>query len=105
VPDEKAKVYAEQGLAGKEVVFGIRPDDIYDPDFESPNIYGQPVKCSVDVTEMMGNEIFLYLIAGGKEFRARVDPRSQMRVGQDVQVTFNMNYMQIFDRQTEMAVR
>jgi multiple sugar transport system ATP-binding protein len=105
VPDEKAKVYAEKGVAGKEVVFGIRPNDIFDPDFEAANIYGQPVQSKVDVTEMMGNEIFLYLLAGGKEFRARVDPRSQMRVGQDVQVTFNMDHMQIFDRQTEMAVR
>jgi multiple sugar transport system ATP-binding protein len=105
VPDGKAKVYAEQGVAGKEVVFGIRPNDIYDPDFEAPNIFGQPVSCKVDVTEMMGNEIFLYLLTGNKEFRARVDPRSQMRVGQDVQVQFNMDHMQIFDRQTEMAVR
>jgi multiple sugar transport system ATP-binding protein len=105
VPENKAKVYAEKGIAGHEVVFGIRPDDIYDPEFEAPNIFAQPVKSKVDVTEMMGNEIFLYLISGKKEFRARVDPRSQMRVGQDVQVTFNMNYMQIFDRQTEMAVR
>jgi multiple sugar transport system ATP-binding protein len=105
VPEENAKVYAEKGVAGSEIVFGIRPNDIFDPQFEAPNIFGQPVKCSVDVTEMMGNEIFLYLLTGNKEFRARVDPRSQMRVGQDVQVTFNMDHMQIFDRQTEMAVR
>jgi multiple sugar transport system ATP-binding protein len=105
VPEEKAKVYAEKGVAGSEVVFGIRPNDIFDPDFEAPNIYGQAVTSKVDVTEMMGNEIFLYLLTGNKEFRARVDPRSQMRVGQDVTVTFNMDHMQIFDRQTEMAVR
>jgi multiple sugar transport system ATP-binding protein len=105
VPQEKAKIYAEKGVAGKEVVFGIRPNDIFDPDFEAPNIFGQTIASKVDVTEMMGNEIFLYLLTGNKEFRARVDPRSQMRVGQDVQVTFNMDHMQIFDRQTEMAVR
>jgi len=105
VPEAKAKVYAGKGVAGSEVVFGIRPNDIFDPEFEAPNIYGQAVTCRVDVTEMMGNEIFLYLLTGNKEFRARVDPRSQMRVGQDVSVTFNMDHMQIFDRQTEMAVR
>ena len=54
---------------------------------------------------MMGNEIFLYLLTAGKEFRARVDPRSKARVGQEIEVTFNMDHMQIFDRQTEMAVR
>ena len=105
VPEDKAKVYAEKGEAGHQVVFGIRPNDIFDPEYQAPNIFGQPVKCSVDVTEMMGNEIFLYLLTAGKEFRARVDPRSKARVGQEIEVTFNMDHMQIFDRQTEMAVR
>ena len=104
-PTKRPRSMPNRAIAGKEVVFGIRPNDIYDPEFEAPDIFGQPVKCKVDVTEMMGNEIFLYLLTGGKEFRARVDPRSQMRVGQDVQVLFNMDHMQIFDRQTEMAVR
>ena len=105
VPDDKAQLYTERDEVGHEVIFGLRPNDIYDPDLEAGNIFGQRVKCSVDVTEMMGNEIFLYLIAGGKEFRARVDPRSKMRVGQEVEVTLNMDRMQIFDQQTEMAVR
>jgi multiple sugar transport system ATP-binding protein len=105
VPDDKAKVYAEKGEAGNQVVFGIRPNDIYDPEYEAPNIFAQQVKCKVDVTEMMGNEIFLYLLSGDKEFRARVDPRSSARVGQELDITFDMSRMQIFDRQTEMAVR
>ena len=105
VPEDKAKVYTEKGIAGNQVVFGLRPNDIFDPEYEAPNIFGQRVDCKVDVTEMMGNEIFLYLLSGDKEFRARVDPRSKARVGQDVKVTFNMDHMQIFDRQTEMAVR
>jgi len=105
VPDNKAKLYAERGSVGHEVVFGLRPNDIFDPEHQAPNIFAQRAKAQVDVTEMMGNEIFLYLLAGSKEFRARVDPRSKMRVGQDVEVTFNMDHMHIFDQQTEMAIR
>jgi multiple sugar transport system ATP-binding protein len=59
----------------------------------------------VDVTELMGNEIFLYLLTGEKEFKARVDPRSKARVGHELNFVFDMERMQIFDRQTEMAVR
>jgi multiple sugar transport system ATP-binding protein len=105
VPDDKAKVYAESGLAGKEVIFGIRPNNIYDPEYVAPNIFGQNVKCRVDVTEMMGNEIFLYLLTGEKEFTARVDPRSKARVGNDIDAVLDMSRMHIFDRQTEMAIR
>jgi multiple sugar transport system ATP-binding protein len=105
LPDEKAQLYAEQGEAGKEVVFGIRPHNIYDPDFQAPDIFGQPVKCTVDVTELMGNEIYLHLLTGDKEFTARVDPRSQARVGNEVEVIFDMKPTHVFDQQTERAVR
>jgi multiple sugar transport system ATP-binding protein len=90
---------------GKEVVFGIRPEDIADPQFAPPNIMGAPVKVRVDVTELMGHEIFLYCLTGAKSFIARVDPRSTARVGQDIEVLFNMDNMHAFDRDTEIAIR
>ena len=105
VPPDKAEAYAERGYAGREVVFGIRPDDIHDPEFQAPDIFAQKVSCRVDVTEMMGNEIFLHLLTGRKEFVARVDPRSQARVGHDLSVVFDTERMHIFDYQTERAVR
>jgi len=90
---------------GKEVVFGIRPEDISDPQYAPPNITGAPVKVRVDVTELMGHEIFLYCLTGTKSFIARVDPRSTARVGQDLEVLFNMDNMHAFDRDTEIAIR
>jgi len=59
----------------------------------------------VDVTELMGNEVFLYLVAGNKSFIARVDPRTSARVGQEMQVLLNMDNMHVFDRDTEKAIR
>jgi multiple sugar transport system ATP-binding protein len=105
VPADKAKVYAERGYVGQEIIFGIRPNDIYDPDFQAPNITPQRVECRVDITELMGNEIFLYLLTGKSEFVARVDPRSQARVGNDLSVLFDMERMHLFDRNTEIAIR
>ena len=106
VPADKAKIYAEKGELGKEVVFGIRPSDIYDPDYLAANVSSaESVECSVDVTELMGNEIFLYLLTGDKEFIARVDPRSKARVGHKLNIVFDMDRMHIFDRDTEIAVR
>ncbi len=105
VPEDKARVYVERGYAGKQVVFGIRPSDIYDPDYLSPNIIAQNIECTVDVTELMGNEIFLYLLTGEKDFVARVDPRSKARVGNKLSIILDMDRMHIFDRDTEVAVR
>jgi len=105
VPEDKARVYAEKGYAGKEVIFGIRPSDIYDPDYLSANIVAQNIECTVDVTELMGNEIFLYLLTGEKDFVARVDPRSKARVGNKLSIVLDMDRMHVFDRDTEVAVR
>ena len=105
MPEHKAKVYAEKGYAGKEIIFGIRPSDIHDPEYQAPDIIAPEVECRVDVTELMGNEIFLYLLTGKKEFIARVDPRSKAQIGHDLKLVFDMERMQIFDRDTEIAVR
>ena len=106
VPEDKAKMLAEKGFLGKECVFGVRPSDVYDPDFLAPNIFAQSLTLRVDITELMGNEIFLYLLTkDGKECVARVDPRSKARVGNDMTVVIDMDRMHIFDRETEMAVR
>ena len=89
----------------KDVIFGIRPENIHDADFVPTNIDAEKVAVKVDVTELMGNEIFLYLVSGKNTFVARVDPRSQLRVGEQATVAFNMDNVHIFDATTEQAIR
>jgi multiple sugar transport system ATP-binding protein len=103
VPEERIPTY--EAYVGKPVVFGIRPEDIHDPNFAPPGIDPQPVEANVDVTELMGNEIFVYLNSGDHNYVARFDPRTSIRMGNNVQVAFNMANMHIFDRDTERAVR
>ncbi len=47
-----------------------------------PNIHPGNIDAKVEVTELMGNEVFLYLLTGGHSYVARVDPRSKAKVGQ-----------------------
>ncbi len=105
VPPDKAQVYATNGYLGQEVIFGIRPEDIYDPEYVAPDIYDQHMETAVDVTELMGNEVFVYLLVGDKQFITRVDPRTKAHVGGTFDAVLNMNRMHIFDRQTEVAIR
>jgi multiple sugar transport system ATP-binding protein len=103
VPGERNSHYMPH--LDKSIIFGIRPENIHSPEFAPPNIFAQTVECIVDVTELMGNEIFVYLKTGDNSFVARVDPRTRFQVDEKVQVVFNMNYMQIFDQETEQAIR
>jgi multiple sugar transport system ATP-binding protein len=103
VPDNRTATYASYD--GKAVVFGLRPEDIYDPKYEAPDIIGEKVSASVEVTELMGNEIFVFMKSGDQDFVARVDPRTNFRMGDKVEITFNMGNMHIFDKETEQAIR
>jgi multiple sugar transport system ATP-binding protein len=103
IPSKHTKQY--EALAGKDIIFGIRPENIHDADFVPPNIDAEKVAVKVDVTELMGNEIFLYLVSGKNTFVSRVDPRSKLRVGEQASVAFDMDSIHIFDAATEEAIR
>ncbi len=103
IPADRTAAY--KGYVGKPIIFGIRPEDIINPEFAPPGITAQPVDTQVDITELMGNEIFLFLKAGKYEFVARVDPRTRVTIGEQMQLVFNMDNIHIFDRETELAIR
>ena len=89
---------------GKRVIFGIRPDDIHDVDFQPPGIIPAVVEANIDVVEQMGNEMILYLEEQGKTFLARTDPRTQARVGQRMSVAINTANIHLFDADTEQSL-
>jgi multiple sugar transport system ATP-binding protein len=103
VPEERHA--ALKGHLGKSVIFGLRPEDIHDPNFAPPRIIAQNVDAVVDLTELMGNEIFLFLKSGTDDYVARVDPRTSYKMGGSVTMAFNMDNMHIFDKETEQVIR
>ncbi len=95
VPESKTATYLPYD--GKKVIFGIRPEDIHNPEFAPQNISSSTVEAKVDVIELMGNEIILYLVSGAHNYVARVDPRTRFAIGDKVNLVFNMDNMHIFD--------
>jgi multiple sugar transport system ATP-binding protein len=79
----------------------IRPEDIFHPEYVSAGIDAVKVESTVDVTELMGNEIFLYLMAGENSYIARVDPRGHVQTGDKIEMVFNADNIQLFDAEAE----
>jgi multiple sugar transport system ATP-binding protein len=103
LPPQKAQ--AMKPYAGKPVVFGARPEDFHDREFVPPGIRAEPMTATVDVTELMGKEIYVYLLTGKKQFIAITDPRTRARVGSQMDIVVNMDNIHLFDRETEKAIR
>ena len=53
----------------------------------------------------MGNEINVFFNTDHTEFMGRFDPRTKVSVGMVKSTAFDMSRIQIFDKQTEKAIR
>lgn len=101
LPQHHAKITP---FRDKDVVFGIRPEDIYDKIFAQDARPEFTITATVDVVEPMGSEIYLYLNAGNNSFVARVSNQDTATVNQDLQVVFDMSKAHFFDPKTEQAI-
>ena len=97
VPIPASRTGAYERYVGKPVILGIRPEDIHDPAFVPARITPAQVEAKVDVSEMMGNEVFVHLTIADSLFVGRVDPRTGFRMGDKVQVSFDLDHMQLFE--------
>jgi len=102
LPIPQSKAAAIGKYLNRRALLGIRPEDIHDPTLPVINIRPAEVQCKVDLIELMGDEIYLYLSCGKKEFEARVDPRSQIRRGNKTTVLFDMDRIHFFDLESDM---
>ena len=89
---------------GKEVVAGIRPECIHDDAASLKAMSDAVIECDVEVTELMGAEIYLYLVAEETTMTARVSARSTTRAGDIVNVAFDMSRVHLFDKDTERYI-
>ncbi len=111
VPAEKASEPALKEYVGNEVVIGIRPENIHDEPAVVATMPDSVMETTVDVTELMGAEIYLYLgfdgqedATNGKNIIARVSARSSSRAGDTIKVAIDTNRMHIFDKDTEKVI-
>ncbi len=88
----------------KHVVFGIRPEDLYDKLF----ITDAPADCimtsTVELVEPLGAEVYLHLRAGQHAIVARVGPHDRPEINQDIDLVFDMGKAHFFDVDTEFAI-
>lgn len=88
----------------REVILGIRPEDIYDKIFAQDARPEFTITATVEVVEPMGSEIYLHLNAGNNNFVARVSNQDTATVNQDLQIVFDMSKAHFFDIRTQEAI-
>ncbi|MGP4078152.1 ABC transporter ATP-binding protein [Halobacillus sp. K22] len=105
VPEGKMKTLREQNYIGKDLILGVRPEDMHDePVFIDAN-QDKKITAHIEVAEMMGSESYLYSRLNDQEFIARVDSRTDINGGEDIELAIDMNKVHFFDKDSELRIR
>ncbi|MHB9143758.1 MAG: ABC transporter ATP-binding protein [Symbiobacteriia bacterium] len=105
LPAPADRADALKAYEGREVVLGIRPEDVSDRPADLERWAAGAVDCQVDVTEPLGSEVYLHLNLGDQRLTARVAPDTQLRDGQAAKLAINLDKAHLFDAETERAIR
>ena len=111
IPADKANNPALKEYIDQEVVMGVRPECVMEDEAHLAQLPDSTISAGVEVTELMGSEIYLYLsfdgqedATNGKNIIARVSARSTARAGDEIKVAFDTSRMHIFDKDTERCI-
>ncbi len=96
IPEKRVTYY--KSYEGSEVIFGIRPNDIYDRVHAPQRLKGSYLKATVEVIEPLGSEIHLNVASGKHNFVAVVDVQTQVRVHQEVELAVDLDKMHLFEK-------
>ena len=104
VPAGKVDLVKQKGYIGKEVYLGIRPEDIHDESSFIEGAQGATFTTTIRLYELLGAEVYLYFDIEGFDCTARVNPRTQARIGDNVTMAMDLQKLHIFDKDTEQVI-
>ncbi|MCI9427185.1 MAG: sn-glycerol-3-phosphate ABC transporter ATP-binding protein UgpC [Eubacterium sp.] len=101
---EKSKKLKDGGYNGKNVLFGIRPDDMADSQRELVEFQDSVIEADVTGYELLGSEVILYFNIAGISMCAKVNSSTKARIGDHVRLALNPNKIHVFDKETEQTI-
>ena len=105
LPEEKIEEYpAIKEYADKDVIAGIRPEGMH---LEKRYIEEHPdevVNCDVDITELMGANIHVYLKIDEQIMVATADAHEDIHSGDAAKVALDVSRLHLFDKDTEQFI-
>lgn len=104
IPPSKSDIEALRYYVDKDVILGVRPENIHDSEMFISNAKTGIIEATVDVTEMMGAETYLYLTCEGYPLTVRVSSRSIARPQDVVKLAIDPANIHLFDINDEHSI-
>jgi len=88
----------DKGYVGKDVLLGVRSENVIINGNENS------FSTKVDVTELLGSEIYVYYTIDDKQFIAKETKNMNFKMGDDIKVSFDKNKIHLFDKETGLNI-
>lgn len=90
---------------GKDVLFGIRPEDFYLEEGDVKSKMAVPFQAKVDIVELLGFETIHYLDDSGVRIVAKVPHKSPYHQGDEASFYLDMSKYALFDKETTNRIK
>ena len=90
-------------IKNRNVVVGIRPEDIYDRSIKGDFPGGEVLSVTIQVYEPLGSEVLLRTSCGTDQILAKVDSRTRGRINDTIELIVDTNRLHLFNKETEAA--
>ncbi|MFW5838645.1 MAG: ABC transporter ATP-binding protein [Bacillota bacterium] len=104
-PKKQMDLLKKRGYLGKEVIMGIRPEDIHDNDAMRKKHAESVVKFKVDVAELLGSETSVFAKVGDNDVTAMIDARADIEIGDELEMALDMSKSHFFDIETTNRIK
>ncbi|MBU1144664.1 MAG: sn-glycerol-3-phosphate ABC transporter ATP-binding protein UgpC [Firmicutes bacterium] len=97
IPEPKFQLLKDKDYLNHQVVLGTRPEDMHDELVALETYKDSKAKFLVDVAELLGAETNIHIAVAKTNIIAKVNARSDIHIGDTIELAFNMNKCHFFD--------
>ncbi|WP_077211082.1 ABC transporter ATP-binding protein [Bacillus dakarensis] len=99
IPDAKWAALRKQSYNNKPIIFGIRPEHIYQEESGIQSPY-TALSTKIEMVEITGAESLLYGILNGQNFVARLNTHTEITTETKINLIFDMDKGHFFDKES-----
>lgn len=104
IPEDKYNLIVQQGYENKEIILGIRPENINNDPMLLDIYQHACFKANINFSELLGAEYILHTEIGEQPIKAIVPSRQNISMGQEINLVFDMKYVHFFDPDTKQSI-
>lgn len=104
IPEEYYQLIESKGFNNKEIILGVRPENISNDPLLLGVYQKAMITAQINVAELLGAEYILHTEIGGQAIKAIVPSRQDIKMGQIINLAFDMKNAHFFDPDTELSL-